>query len=497
MAFEQVLKTLIQPKLKMAELFLLDDSAASDDPAIVKQALRKPSIEQRAGTKEPLVKIGAQVITNIESLIIDETGFITTLTMIFTDISGEFGGSVYPKRDLVGNIYIKSANDSLKPVRFDFLITSIKSTAPRNTGKEARLSTNITYIVKGEIFIPRLYNNISKSYPSSTSFQTLQQVSEELGLGFVCNDYTPADSMTWINFNMSPFNFIKHVTDHTYQDDNSFFTSFISKEGMLCLIDVNRQLQKIGTDLTFDSLPDNLMLDISQTSKDNGVKAAIQEDTVPNVLTNFSVFKNRSNYIYEANLISDHGSILKSSGYKKKIYYYDHVEADENNKDKDFFVAPTNTSGVSEKVILQPENEGLDEIGSKKWMGINYGNTHEHWQAARIYNSHNLKEIEKIQLRISLKGINFQVIRGMAIPLIITSRLGDQIRKEFDLLVDGAPNPQNQDILAEVPDTQLTGNYYVKGARYTYDPTDPHIFITELFLSRREWQPSKNKPENA
>ncbi len=130
-------------------------------------------------------------------------------------------------------------------------------------------------------------------------------------------------------------------------------------------------------------------------------------------------------------------------------------------------------------------------------MGINYGNTHEHWQAARIYNSHNLKEIEKIQLRISLKGINFQVIRGMAIPLIITSRLGDQIRKEFDLLVDGAPNPQNQDILAEVPDTQLTGNYYVKGARYTYDPTDPHIFITELFLSRREWQPSKNKPENA
>jgi hypothetical protein len=144
-------------------------------------------------------------------------------------------------------------------------------------------------------------------------------------------------------------------------------------------------------------------------------------------------------------------------------------------------------------VILLPENEGLSEIGTKKWIGINYGNTHEHWSAARIFNSHNLNELEKIQLRIALKGINFQVIKGMAIPLIITSRLGDQIRKEFDNSIDGAPNPEGLDILAEVPDIQLTGNYYVKGARYTYDPQDSHIFITELFLARREWQPSKNK----
>lgn len=493
MAFEQVLKTIIQPKLKMAELYLLDDSADSEEAAIVKQGLRKPSVEQKAGTTSPLVKIGSQVITNIESLVIDETGFITTLMMVFTDPSGEFGGSIYPKKDLVGNIYIKSPNASLKPIRFDFLINSIKSMVPRNTGSEARLSINATYILKGEIFIPRLYNNVSKSYPNSTSFQALQKVSDELGLGFVCNDYTTTDSMTWINSNMSPFNFIKNVTNHAYQDDNSFFTSFISKESMLCMIDVNRQLQKVGGDPTFNSMADNLMADIAQSSKENGIKSAIAEDIVPNVLTNLSVFKNRSNYIYEANLISDQGSILKGSGYKKQIYYYDHVEADESKKFKSFFVAPTNTSGLSEKVILQPENEGLAEIGNKKWTGINYGNTHEHWQAARIYNSHNLKEIEKINLRIALKGINFQVIRGMAIPLIITSRLGDQIRKEFDLTVEGVPNPENQDILAEVPDKQLTGNYYVKGARYTYDPTDSHIFITELFLARREWQPSKNK----
>lgn len=497
MAFKQVLKTLIQPNLSMAELFLLDDSSNSTEAAVVTQAERKPNVAQSAGTSVPLIKIGGQVITNIEHLTIDETGFITNITMVFTDVSGEFGGNIYPKKDLIGNIYIKSPTESLKPIRFDFLITSIKSMSPRNVGSAVRLSNNISYIVKGEIFIPRLYNNVSRSYPEMTSIQALQEVSEELNLGFVCNDHTPTDSMTWINFNMSPFNFIKHVTDHAYQDDTSCFTSFISKEGMLCMIDVNLQLQPAGTDMTFQALSDNLMNDIAQSSKDSPIKAATNDATAPNILTNIDAYKNRSNYIYEANLISNQGNILKESGYKKKIYYYDHVEPDEENKKKDFFVAPTNTVGLTEDVILLPENEGLAEIGSKKWMGINYGNTHENWSAARIYNSHNFNEIEKIQLRVALKGINFQVTRGMVIPLVITTRLADKIRKEFDLRVDGAPNPENDDILAEVPDLQLTGSYYVKGARYTYDPTDPHIYITELFLARREWQPSKNKPENA
>ena len=36
----------------------------------------------------------------------------------------------------------------------------------------------------------------------------------------------------------------------------------------------------------------------------------------------------------EANLISDQGAVLKKEGYKKKIYYYDHFDENEDQKKK-------------------------------------------------------------------------------------------------------------------------------------------------------------------
>ena len=143
--------------------------------------------------------------------------------------------------------------------------------------------------------------------------------------------------------------------------------------------------------------------------------------------------------------------------------------------------------------MLIPDDEGMDEIGNKKWMNINYGNTHEHWNAARVFNSHNLKELEKIKLKVLLKGVNFQVIRGMVIPVLLTTSMGEKIRRESNAELEVDANPDKQEINEETLDSQLTGWYYVKSATYVFDPTDHHQFSTELVLSRREWSPSKIK----
>jgi hypothetical protein len=137
-----------------------------------------------------------------------------------------------------------------------------------------------------------------------------------------------------------------------------------------------------------------------------------------------------------------------------------------------------------------PQNEGMTEVGHKKWMDINYGNTHENWNAARIFNTHNMQELEKLQLRVKLKGINFNVIRGSAIPLMVTVKMAEKLRKDVDLEKNTA-DAQNKDLGAESIDTQLSGKYYVKGAKYYFDPKDPMLFWTELFLTKREWTPSK------
>ena len=491
MAFSQIVKTHIQPSIKLIKLTQADNSADSKTPSETKQNKNMPDASQSIGANEPFVKLAGRIVTNVEHLTINETGFIPTLKIIFIDQTGEFSGSYFPKRNLMISVYIASSSDKLKPVRSDYLITDIKTMAANKNGPTPNLASGITYIISAELFVPRLYNNVSKSYASSTSVDTLKQVCSSLGLGYGQNEFTPNDKMTWININTSPSNFIREIVAHSYQDEDTFFTSFINKEYIFNFINIHEQLKALDVDKMFKAAADPLMVNIDQSQKNNSATQQLQEETQDNYLTNSPEANGKSNFIYEANLISAHGAILKKDGYKKKIFYYDHFESNEQKKFKEFFTAPLNTPGLSEAAMLIPDDEGLSEIGNKKWMNINYGNTHEHWNAARVFNTHNLVEIEKIKLRVLLKGINNQVIRGSVVPVVLTQKFTDKLKKETD-----PDNPQDIDVTQNkmddiAMDSELSGRYWVKEAIYHYDINDPLLFSTELILARREWVPSK------
>lgn len=492
MAFDQIVKTLRQPTINLIKLSDYDTSADGQTKGILKQGKSSPDSSQSIGANTPFVKIGGQIISNIESLEIDETGFFPKFTLVFIDKVGEFSGNNFPKRNLMASVYMAVDNDKFKPVRADYLITSIKTIPSHSIMSKVLLSNDMTYIVKGELFVPRLYNNVSKSYPNLTSVDTLKKVCEELGLGYAQNEFTTSDSMTWVNINTSPLNFMKEVVNYAYQDDKAFFNGFINKELIFNFINVNKQLLDTEPDVTFPTAADPFQANQSQRDKNNKEAEAIHDVTNVNFLTNMSESKGKPHNIIEANLISNQGGILKSDGYLKKIYYYDHFDESEKQIDKfkSFYTAPINTDGVSEDTMLVPDDEGLAEIGNKKWMNINYGNTHEHWNAARVFNTHNTKELEKIQLRVVTQGINFQVIRGSSIPVFLTLHLADALRKEVDLENPRQP-VEKEKLSSEVVDTQLSGRYYVKGAKYHYIPSNSNPFSTELFLARREWQPSK------
>lgn len=490
MAFSQIVKTLQQPSIKLITLSDYDTSSDSQEKGIIRQGKSSPDSSQSIGANRPFIKIGGQIVANIENLIIDETGFIPNLTLVFKDNIGEFSGNNFPKRNLLVSVYIATSNEKLKPVRSDYLITSVKSIPMISDQSKLSLTNGTTYIIKAELFVPRIYNNVSKSYSNLSSTDTIKQVCSELGLGYAQNDFTTNDVMTWININTSPSNFIKEVTNYAYQDDESFFNGFINKELIFNLINVNEQLKGLDADSMFTSTADPFVSNFTQMQKNSGVKGALNEMINVNYLTNRSQNSGKANHIIEANLISNQGNILKSDGYLKKIYYYDHFESIESKKFKSFYTAPLNTEGSDQTSMLTPDDEGLAEIGNKKWMNINYGNTHENWNAARVFNTHNLKELEKIQLRAVTAGINFQVIRGASIPVLLTLRLADAIRKEAD--PENPRKPEEKEKLSdEVFDTQLSGRYYVAGVKYHYDPLNNPSFSTEFFLGRREWIPSK------
>jgi hypothetical protein len=492
MSFGQVIKGTILPRVQLKELWDQDtalDTGSKNPTYIAKKNM--PDSAQETGAITPFVRLAGKIVNGIETMTIDETGFIPRVSLTFVDGAGEFAGDNFPKTDIIMSVYLKANNENFKPVRCDFIITGVTSMP---TAKSVGIGT--TYTVKGELFIPRAYTNISKSYAKLNSKDALKRVCDELGLGFAENESSPSDKMTWINSNMSSLQFIQHVVEHAYQDDDSFFMAFIDKYYYLNYIEVNRQLLAEDFDATFQSYVDPLIPGVSQSLKDDPQAANVQGVAVPNYLTTEVRAKNKFNYIEKLNLVSNHGEIIKTQGYKKNIYYYDHLRrADEpSEKFVDFFMTPLKSIDRRQDNFLIPDEESLAESKIKKWMNIDYGNAHPEWNAARLTNSHNLKELDKLKLKVTLNNIHFQTARGFTIPVYVSINQAEQTLKSKETALD---TNSVTDLQREGPDAQLTGYYYVMGAKYHFDRLNPSAFTTELFLARREWAPSKIIDPNA
>ena len=345
------------------------------------------------------------------------------------------------------------------------------------------------------MYVPGIYTNVSKSYANLNSKDALKRICGDIGLGFAENENSPNDRMTWINTNMSALYFIKTILQHSYQDDDSFFMGFIDKYYYLNYIEVNKQLKVEDLQRTFVTYADTRRSGLNQRAKDDASQKALEEETVVNYLTTEMAYSNLPNYVPEMNLISKQGDIIKHQGYKKKIFYYDHLASSRPPKEKfkDFFMSPLKSLDRSQNQFLVPDETSLAENTIKKWMNIDYGNAHPEWNASRLLNSHNLKELDKIQLRAVVDQINLQVIRGFTIPVYVSIQQAEKILKESEPIEKQPVKKEgdSEQLSKEAPDLQLTGYYYVSGAKYYYDSQRPVRFYTEFFLSRREWAPSK------
>ena len=393
MSFGQIIKGTRLPKVPLKELWEEDNSAESSNPGQYKAPSHLPDSSQKVGATSPFIKIGGQIVKNIQTMTIDETGFIPTISLTFIDSLGEFAGDYFPKTDIIMSLYLKVGTEKLKPIRMDFLITGVKSIPEKWTGTTKPIGVGTTYMIRGELFIPNAYQSISRSYPGLNSKDALKRISEDLGLGFAENESNPNDKMTWVNTSMSTLKFIQEIAKHAYQDDDAFFSVFIDKYYYLNYIEVNRQLKVEEAQKTFLTANNPLAKGVNQKVKDDSLLSQLEEETTVNYLTTEFEYKSKPNYITELALISDQGDIIKSKGYKKNIFYYDHLKAGAEPKDKfvDFFMSPLKSIDRAQEQFLVPQEQTLAENTIKKWMNIDYGNAHPEWNASRLLNAHNLK----------------------------------------------------------------------------------------------------------
>jgi hypothetical protein len=269
--------------------------------------------------------------------------------------------------------------------------------------------------------IPGLFAEKCKKFPIGSSFDHIQDVCEDIGLGFASNETSSDDIMA----RLMPFEtyetFIEETIGHAYKDDNSFWTWYVDPYYYLCMVNINKQFS------TEDKLED---VNISMVTPPSGQPNEEQtKDTIKGklMLTNRSDRAGTNIYIENWSQDKKSAQTWINHGYKRYSQYFSIT--DENATEYvSTFVDPLTTEGAENDAIIQkgrPKDEFYKSQVKYKYFGKQSSdNVHENYIFSKLLNFQNLEEIKKVSLNVDMAGMNFYIYRYMRIPVIVYESAG-------------------------------------------------------------------------
>tara|TARA_R110001592_G_scaffold120545_3_gene325023 strand:- start:100280 stop:101755 length:1476 start_codon:yes stop_codon:yes gene_type:complete len=486
---ERNILTIVEPTIELDELAMPDveSGSANSEGLSMKE---KPS---KFSSITPMIQINRYEIQTdrLISFKLRNTGFYPTCRIIFDDVDSFFLSRNFPKDGDLIQLNIRSQGDetTFKPIRIDFIITSI---SPGGGG--GGVSAN-RFIVEGQMNVPNLFTETNEVY-SDTSFNTLLSVAERLGLGYASNVDETSDSMVWINPNDTTEKFIKDTVANSYLDDESFFTAYIDPYYYLTFVDVNKFFGQDGeieiSKEFFQNQPDTA-----------GIEGASGEsDDFPNILSNILQLQGKSRYISKHQLINNSGSVTKNNGYKRYSQHWDLPNKNFISEFVDPLITDSETTLPATKGrLLDGEVEGpRNEQIRYKYLGMQSENVHDEYMYSVILNYQNLVEVTKLGMVIELDTANPALLRYSRIYCHILEydpAVKEVLLSPSDSGLENNPNQQEREVPTETDADEngggivnefLSGYYVISGLEYIL--TNPGGVRMKLYLQRREFTPS-------
>lgn len=475
---KSIIRSILEPTISLDEFAIFDKEYGSDGLE------RGERITEVKSVEFPYILINDYIlsISEVNSFEISSVDFLPTISLNIElgNYSG-FLSTSFPKDGDLVSVFLRGRDDLFKPIRNDYLITNIevtKSSHPEGIGSKIYL--------QGSLFIPGLYDETSFCEPG-TSFQVLKKTAAKLGLGFATNVTDTADEMNWICANETHENFIKHIVDNSWLDENSFFTAFIDIYYHLNFVNFNTQLADETEALI--GLADSVV-----TSYISDVESKKSE--ARKIMSNHPNFDKSPFYISTYKPVNNSSDIAKRYGYSYNLKFFEHNSL----KEWEFPVTPLITEGsANSKVLLKgrPNEDYYKTQQRVNYLGIQYSypdhNVHEHYYLAKVHNMMNMVELDKMNLIIQAGKLNLNFIRCEKLPIIMIIREDNQRAAKVD-------DELNEDFTTEelmkkeVVDKIYTGMYAIKGFTINYKKLLPSQYSSmksalkqTFILTRREW----------
>lgn len=432
-------------------------------------------------------------LIEIYSLEIDCTDFLPKISVEIKLATNSFMAGRMPIDGDIMSVYIRSYNDTYKPIHNDYLITEIVAI---NEADDVAPRLHIKGVLNlKDIWIKR--NTAIKG----TSVDVIRKIADELQLGYATNFTEKTnDEMIWICPWMNYKDFLQHISERAWLNEESFFRIFIDIYYNINFIEVNRQLDNTKEfDESLAILTDDLFREYIPEFQGNKLPS-VKNDLI---LSNHLAVEGFNVYVDQYELDNRSSKISYENGYSRKVYYYDHTlkTIEEINS---IDANPLATHGTEDKKIRLRgkinEDYHLKHI-ERSWTGAQYsnpiGNVHQKYNLSKEQNDVNNIELEKLKMFSHLKWWNPALLRGARVPLIIflfgeIGKLAPYMNSdEFNLVNDS--NTQNPTSGASFTvDRFKSGFYYVEGFKISYSPLTSKI-DQHLVLTRREWGVPQDK----
>lgn len=470
---KSIIRVLLDPKIKLKELSVNDFEKSE-------QTGRSSLLQSKEpGNFFPYIKINNQTLNTqeLDYMCIDSTEFLPIIKIIINlGFNTPFLNKAFPKDGDLIQVFIRSRNDVLKPIRNDYMITNTNMIGKKHDGTFSKI------LIEGILYIPGLFNE-EVLYEEATSYDALFNIAKKLNLGFASNETHTNDKQIWINPNKDYINFIKHIAEHSWKDEKSFFDVFIDVYYNLNFVNVNNQFG-LTTEIE-QSLIDDITS--SGSNLDNKEKQIVGKK----ILTNFIDARDTNHFIRKFDIINDSSDISINLGYKMYVNFFDHNSL----KNWKIYTEGLVTEGAEKDfIILKGRNDGTDydKQNRYRYLGIQYTlpehNVHDKYYFSSVHNIMNNLETEKFKLKVELNRFNPNLYKFERIPCLFFTYDEDSARE----LDDTETKNENKEDYDEKYKASLrinkfySGYYMIKGFRITYKD---YINSHELILSKREFIP--------
>jgi len=339
---------------KISTVQLMEPSLAVEEFILGKEKIINDydNVPYKYAYRIPYISINDMIINQVDicAFKLDYIGFLPNVMFEFMDSGNTMLSTNVPKDGSIIKVYIGGQGDELyyKPIRQDFVLTSIRKVG----------SSNFKYRVYGKLNIPYGYRKEAWAGGACSAMQSLFNIATWVGLGFATNftkTNTP-DIMNWTNIETNTyFEFIEDITVHACYSPNTFFTSFIDQYNVLNFVECHSLLSHGGTKeetpaMIYKCFPPSKLPPYdpgTEKTTENQLPLEKGDDPENNkfqrvsyyFISNDETFNGWSNYIESYQEISNSYASL-SDGFVTHVKYSDSNIGNWGSSDCDFSIRP-------------------------------------------------------------------------------------------------------------------------------------------------------------